>query len=830
MNSRHLLLLAATCATPVPAFAADAADKSADAADKSASATAAPAGQLMTTGVARARDRLDSATSTSTLNEQDIEVLGARSVTEIFRDIPGMRAEATGGEGFGNISIRGLPIALGGAKFLQIQENGIPTLEFGDIAFATADQWLRPDLNLMGVQAIRGGSASTFASNSPGGIVNLIDKTGEVDGGSLMTTIGLDYNNQRVDFTYGGHLSHDLRFQLGGFYRTGSGARETGFDGFKGGQFKFNVTKDFDNGFVRIYGKLLDDKTLPATYAPVLVTGTGADPHYGVLPGFDYTRDTLYSRNIVNNIALDSNNRIAANPYSDGVHSKMKSIGLEAKFDVAGWTINEKFRYADISGHVTMPYTFANASAALPFRSIDSAAAIMAMMHATSLSWATGPNAGQAIADPSTIAGNGLLALMSNEDVTINGVNNAINDLRASKVWDFGNSELTFTAGYYKSIQDIDAAWTWSTTVSDIAGGGNANLVNMAAGPFPLTQNGYLGYGSVLIAGLRHDRFDLNYNIDAPYGSLNWKSGPLSVGASLRYDSGRARGNLYGTSLPGATRFSTVDINGDGAISLPETRVSSIDYSRPGPVNYNYHYWSYSLSANYRLAENASLFARYSKGARANADRIQFTSYVSPVDGSLLVPGAAFDPVQQAEGGVKYRSNHFEAYLTGFWAKTREHNISLDRAYRAYGLEFETAYRTGVFSMTGGATWTKAKITADYLNPATVGNVPKHQADLIFQLTPKVETRTFTIGANFEGTTSSYSGDTNQLKMPGYVTVNAFVQVRPTKGVTLMLNANNLFDKAGLVEVDGDFIPVNNILTARTINPRTISGSVRFDF
>ncbi|MCJ2180279.1 TonB-dependent receptor plug domain-containing protein, partial [Novosphingobium album (ex Hu et al. 2023)] len=129
MKTKTLLLIATACLLPSPVVAAEGESK--------AAATQTDSGQpaekrvnLMTTGVARARDRLDSATSTSTLSQNEIEKFGARSVAEIFRNIPGMRSESTGGEGFGNISIRGLPIALGGAKFLQIQENGLPTLEF----------------------------------------------------------------------------------------------------------------------------------------------------------------------------------------------------------------------------------------------------------------------------------------------------------------------------------------------------------------------------------------------------------------------------------------------------------------------------------------------------------------------------------------------------------------------------------------------------------------------------------------------------------------------------------------------------------------------------
>ncbi|MCJ2181090.1 TonB-dependent receptor, partial [Novosphingobium sp. 2580] len=518
-------------------------------------------------------------------------------------------------------------------KFLQIQENGLPTLEFGDIAFATADQFLRADLNLAGVQAIRGGSASTFASNSSGGIVNLIDKTGDVEGGSIQVSTGLDYHTKRVDFEYGGPVSDTLRFHVGGFYRKGEGPRATGFDGFKGGQLKFNMTKDFAGGYFRVYAKFLDDQTVPTPFSPVLVSGTNSNPHYSNVPGLDVTRDSLFSRYIPANITLDSENRPVSDPFSDATHSKVKSVGFETKFDVEGWTINDKFRFADISGHVNQPYSYSNADSRLPFQSINSASAIMAMFGATSLQYATGPNAGQTIADPAALNGNGLLALLTPQDTAINSLNNMTNDLRASKVWDLGSGKLTFTAGYYKSSQDIDTAWTSSTMVTDVLGGGEAHLIDVFAGPYQLTENGFLAYNPMLIGGYRRDRYDLTYDVDAPYGSLNYAFGKVALGASVRYDMGKARGTIYGTSLPGTAKSTTYDMNGDGTISSPETRVGFIDYTKPSPVHYNYHYLSYSISANYRMSEDFSLFGRYSKGARANADRILFANYVSPVSG-----------------------------------------------------------------------------------------------------------------------------------------------------------------------------------------------------
>ncbi|HEX8421083.1 MAG TPA: Plug domain-containing protein, partial [Sphingomonas sp.] len=88
---------------------------------------------VVTTGVARGRDRLDSAVSTSSLREAEIMKLAPRSVADLLRDIPGVRSESSSGEGNSSFTIRGLPIASTGAKFVQLQEDGLPILEFGDI-------------------------------------------------------------------------------------------------------------------------------------------------------------------------------------------------------------------------------------------------------------------------------------------------------------------------------------------------------------------------------------------------------------------------------------------------------------------------------------------------------------------------------------------------------------------------------------------------------------------------------------------------------------------------------------------------------------------------
>lgn len=261
-----------------------------------AAAVKVNAEDTVTTGVAKGRDRLDSATSTSNLKEADLAKLAPRSIGDLLRDIPGIRSEAATGEALASVSIRGLPLASSGIKFVQLQEDGLPVLEFGDIQGLGPDSLIRADLNLSQVEVIRGGSASTFASNSPGGLINFISKTGETEGGAIALTGGLDYDQYRADFDLGGKLGETARFHIGGFFRQGEGPRRTGYDAQRGGQVKLNVTKTFTGGYIRLYGKYLDDRSPFYDTVPVQATGDNASPKVREIASFDANRDMLLSR------------------------------------------------------------------------------------------------------------------------------------------------------------------------------------------------------------------------------------------------------------------------------------------------------------------------------------------------------------------------------------------------------------------------------------------------------------------------------------------------------------------------------------------------------
>jgi hypothetical protein len=110
-----------------------------------------------------------SSISVNSISVDQVEEFAPRGTAEIFRNIPGVRSEAGGGNaGNANIIVRGLPAASGGAKFLQLHEDGLPVLEFGDIAFGNADIFLRADWSVQRIESMAATSAARGAVTSPG--------------------------------------------------------------------------------------------------------------------------------------------------------------------------------------------------------------------------------------------------------------------------------------------------------------------------------------------------------------------------------------------------------------------------------------------------------------------------------------------------------------------------------------------------------------------------------------------------------------------------------------------------------------------------------------
>ncbi|MDC7696102.1 TonB-dependent receptor [Asticcacaulis sp. DXS10W] len=774
--------------------------------------------EVVVTGVARKANKLDSSISVSAIQVEEMQKFAPRSAAEVFRNIPGVRSESTGGEGNANIAVRGLPVAAGGAKFLQLQEDGLPILEFGDIAFGNADIFLRTDLSVGRVEAIRGGTASTLASNSPGGIINIISKTGAKEGGTLQLTQGIDFGQTRGDFEFGGALSDKIDFHIGGFYRSGEGPRKAGYTANQGGQIKANITRKFDNGFLRLGVKYLNDKAIGYLPMPMKVTGTNGDPKWSSAPGLDAKSDTIHSVYFMQDAGLNGSNNRSVTNVRDGMAPKSLVFNGEAQFDVGGgWTLNDKFRFAKTEANFIAPFPATVGTSADVVSGINAALGTAG----TRLVVANGPNAGATYT--------GLAMIMHTFNTRLNSLDNSANDLKLQKTFDAMGSKIDLTFGLYNSSQTINMDWVWNSYAMEVAGD-NARLLNLYAGNTNLSQNGLFAYGVPVWGNCCTRHYDVQYDIVAPYVIASGEWGKLTLEASVRQDEGKARGT-YAAS----TQMANFDVNGDGVISNPEKSVSFVNYAAAKPVNYNWSYTSYSLGANYRATDNLSYFARYSKGARANADRLLFGKVRD--DGSVSREDA-IDFVKQTEAGVKYRSGPLSLFATAFAATTEEQNFEatsqkfFDRVYEAKGIEFEGAYRIGNLSLNGGATYTKAEITKDALSPTAVGKRPRRQAEWVFQFTPTYKIDKLEFGANFVGTTDAYAQDDNKLVMPGYVQTNLFADYSLTEDLTVSLNVNNAFDVLGITEVEEGAITDNatNYVRARAINGRTSTISLKYRF
>ena len=779
------------------------------------------ASEIVVTAVAKGQNKLDTSISVSSLGQEAIQQFAPRSVAEVFRNLPGIRSESSGGEGNANIAVRGLPVATGGAKYIQLQEDGLGVLEFGDIIFGNSDIFLRSDFNTARVESVRGGSASTFASNAPGGVINIISNTGEKEGGAIQGSAGLDYDEYRLDFRYGGRLSDSVRYHVGGFYRSGEGPRKAGYDANQGFQIKGNITKELDKGYVRLNFKYLNDHAISYLPSPVRVTGTNANPKFSDLPGLDANNDALASNNFTRDLGLDGGNNPRVTNVTDGMRPLVKSVGLDAQYEVAdGITVSEKFKYSGVSGRFVGLFPSGFGAAQGVANSIGGAG--------STLSFANGPRAGQAYAGTNNIIP---LVLFN---VELNKLDHVANDLRVTKTFDAGSGKIDLTAGFYKSRQTVDTTWAFSSYLLEPSGN-NAALINVrnAAGVLQ-TDNGRVAAGAFFFGNCCRRAYNIDYDVNAPFASIAYDGDKLNLDASIRYDAGKARGtvNIDGPVAP-------VDLDRNGTISPAEARTTVLNLANPTPINYNYNYTSYSFGANYRFTDAVAGFARYSRGARANADRIAIGPALNTTTGGLVDKDAAIDVVKQSEIGVKYRQNGLSLFATAFYARAEEQNFDqnrpvgqqfVDRTYRSYGVEFETAYRAGPISVTASGTYTDSKIKKDALNATTVGNRPKRQAKFVYNITPQVDIDKFTIGANVVGTSSSFTQDSNLLRLPGFTQVNAFLSVRPIERVQLSINANNVFNVNGFTEAEEDSIPANGVVRARSINGRTISASVKVEF
>lgn len=772
---------AAAAAEALPAAAASAQPPSKDGKPAgTAAAEAKPAtlnlDQIIVTGTSQRTSKLAASVSISTLGADQLQQSNAASAAEALRSIPGVRSESSGGESNANVTIRGVPISAGGARYVQFQEDGLPVLQFGDLNFATPDTFMRVDNVTERLEVVRGGSASTLATNAPGGIINFISKTGQDSGGVASITLGVSGLDQtRYEFGYGGKLGEKTRFYLGGFYREGEGARHGGVRVEEGMQIRGNITQTLDAGYVRFSFKHLDDRTPTLLPLPVRYVGGRIEQ----VPGFDPRRSSLYSPYLLPDVTLTSSNGHVSSNVNDGLTAKADAVGVEAEFDLGGgFKLQEKFRHARQTGRFLGVF---------PGDDVHAAPA--------GTTYATGPNAGRAY------SGNVVTGVVFNTSLDDLGL--TANDLRMSKSFKLGEgSTLQATGGLYTSSQKVGMTWSFNQYTLEATGDKPAVL------NAPGVANGSAAFG-----GCCQNFTDSTYTTRAGYGLLQFETGPLSVEASVRADRLRASGFYRQTMNDGGTPGVAYNL------------------SRSRTIDYGVRNTSYSVGANLRLNKDTAVFARLSDGVSFNGDRITFFNEADLVNGrSSVIP---VNEVQQLEGGLKWRSGRLQTFATLFYAKTDESNVDVTTTpvkvtatkYAAKGLELEGAYGIGPLRLTGGITYTDATVKSS-TDASIVGKTPRRTAKLIYQFSPTVAFGDFELGASIQGTTRSLDDSTAgkvSVTLPAYTVVNAFARYELSPKASVQFGVNNLTNVVGYTESNSDRG------AARSINGRTAKVTLSYE-
>ena len=777
--------------------------------------------RVVVTATSQLKSKLRSSVSTTDIDLQQITDFAPRSEAEILHLIPGIRAESSAGPGGNsNISVRGLPLADGGAKYVQIQEDGLPTVAFGDMNFANNDYWTRFDYNIDRIQTVRGGSASTAASHAPGAVINFISKTGEEQGGAFGLTRGLSFNETRLDGDYGGKLAPDLRFHIGGYFRDGEGPRDTGTNSLHGYQLKGNLTKTFNGGkgYFRVNFKVLDEHAPTYTAMPVFGVKTGDTiGGFTALKNYDIRKDSQYSPYVSSMPTVGPvGTAVGTSSLQNGIVVNAKALGFEFENDVGdGLILNDKFRYNSQSGAFQTT-----------FGGFNTVADILGGFPAGAVArYANGPQAGTVVT-PANLA-NGLISTGPGINTQTPNANHWVNDLSASKRFD----NITARAGLYMSSQTIKQVWQISPLLQEV--GTNGALINVfdAAGA-ALTTMGMTGFNNNW-GDCCARQVNATWQTTAPYAALNMEVGNWDLDGSVRRDSVKATGTM---AFGGAT-LRSVDVNGNGVIDGAENKVLLVDTLNVRPLAYTVGATSYSFGANYRLAKDLSAFVRTSKGARITADRVDMG--VVDANGKIK-PGATnrfLGEVTQHEVGVKNRGaalgGQYGLFVTLFQSNTSEYSYDQTRIqrgldpivvdkFKATGLELESAFTLGGFAININGTYTDMKNSA--------GFTPHANPKLMYTIAPRYTFGPVTVGATLVGQNKSPNGDTPaDGYYDGHVIINAFAAVELSDKAVVSVNAGNITNKiASSGQVSTTSTP--GLYNFRPETGRTVSASLRYSF
>lgn len=757
------------------------------------------------------RSKAETSYSITTIEEDRLRLQAPTSVTEAMKSVPGFWVEASGGEASGNIRARGIPVD--GFGSVTLLEDGMPVQHDPALGFLNGDQAFRLDETIERIEVVRGGPSSVFYSNAPAGAINFIPRVvGDSAEGLVKYTVG-DYGLNRYDLFFGTPIGGGWKLGLGGFYRFDDGIREPGFHANDGGQFRVNLSKEFERGNLSFDVKRVDDKV--ALYLGVPMR-TYDDGEIRAVPGFDGNYGTFAGPETRNVRMLQGDGSFYDFDNSRGTEVKRDQFTVKFDYELgAGFRLAESLRYSDTQTQRNGMFPLQLMSAAAFFRQPSIVEQIAGVPGATGaqLRYVTSP---EQVYDVANQNGNGLMVVGGLRGVTM-PVKELISDTRLLRKFEFGDQSHDVTLGYYYAQFDQDFDRFSSNVYLDVQD--NARLLDLVAvdangqALATLTEDGISRYG------YEWENASGRSTTHALYLSDEWQvSERLRIDAGIRHEEVNTEGwTEIRESVDLGTPASSNILTGSGRF---------VHYDKTFDKS------GWTIGGNWQFNERSGLFARWTSAFRLP----NLSSYITRY--STCTQAVAQDcltqdtnpPVTQTmdlgEVGYKFSNQTFDLFATAFY--TKYDNVGFSNAVFAIGTEprIEQGFastRTIGLELEGMWTpveWFDLQLTATVQDPEYkdlrytevvdgapvlrdfVGNqlirVPKNRTRVVpgFNLLDNK----LRLQAAYEYQGERFVDTANSVRLPSYDVVNASARYELTPDLSLFFYADNVTNSLGLTE------------------------------
>lgn len=793
-----LIALAAALAATPAAFAQDPAPQS------QAEEPATEGEEIIVTGTAGAGTRRqDAAFAVTTVDSALIDQVSPASTADLFKVIPGVSSESSGGQNGANIFVRGFPSG-GDAQFVTLHTEGVPFFPPPTLSFLENSQLIRVDETLDRVEAVRGGTGALFSSGQPGLTINFVQREGKQDFEGLLKLSGTDFGELRADGYVSGPIGPSTTFMVGGYYAASDGIRDAQFTAEKGGQITANVRHDFDKGSLLVFGRYLNDRGQWLLPIPVIQDGKKISG----FPGFDAGTGTFAG----NETRLGVLNDGTSVDLADGRGADIVNLGANFEYEIADdFTIRNRASWLNGSADTT---------GMVPGGTTPQTAAEYAASRGGTISSLTFTNGGAAVPDAAN-----QLVIPVGMWVVRKDIEAFVNDLAVE--WKTGNN--TFTIGAYYTDYSSRDHWNLGNaqllTAEPNARRLDMTIMNTASGALQqVTRNGFAG-GSFFNVNASYDGRDV-----AIYAVDEYQITPeLRVDGGLRYQHHSVDGTLENNTF-GVDADGNPDTLWDNGTAVLNGTFSTIHY-RNGEL-------AWTVGANYDFTREFGAFARYSRGN-------SFPFFDNLRDG--------LDQTQKIDSyelGFKASTDLFNLYLTLFrnefdgLATTQIVNgapIAAVGGARTNGVEVEGVIRpVDGFQVAFSGTYLDGKYEDLFSNNGQIdntGNQVQRQPEWQWRVTPSY---TAEFGGGMKAnifTTLAYIGDRfsdieNQQLLPNYYKWDAGVSFDLNERLQFSVVGDNLTDEIGLTEGNPRTLGSQGagVILARPILGRSFRFSVGYKF